>query len=129
MSAKEYLYNSNFYSRLLGVSIESCVSGYCRLIVPVKEKILNSNGEVYSVVLYFLCSIALNIAAASINEYWDINPCSGFNVSFLHSVKSGNLYIDGRVILNSEKMIITTADIRDESGNNITVCYHKKNCY
>ncbi len=109
------------FQKLIGYSIDTRTEDYCRLDVPVNEKILNADGEIYGVILYLLCSIALSLSAAALYKSVEPHYCTELKVSYLNKVPSDRLSVDSRIIFNECGSAIAVADVKNNTGESLAI--------
>lgn len=117
MQAVVDLFESQEYHQYLGIKVQDCGDGHCRLKISVHKRITNPVGTVHGGVLYSVCAVASSLAALSSLEQGKYTVANDFNVSVLRGISSGHLTVEGKVLKRGSRLVFVEVAILDSEDN------------
>lgn len=114
------------FVRLLGLQVVNIGEGTCRVRLPFHEQLVQYYGSIHGGVIAALVDSTVYLAQTTLNGITRNTVTIEMKVNFLTSAKQGDLYADGHILKNGNKIIYGEVSVTNLEGKLIahaTVTY------
>lgn len=107
--------DSNFW-KLLGMRVQKLDKGTAELVLPVSEKLFQLFGVVHGGAIASLVDSVIGLAVNAFLDRGQRAATVEMNVNYLQPVTEGRLIATGNILQQGSRIIVGTAEVRDEGG-------------
>ena len=92
--------------------------GHTRIRIKIMEDALNFYGNLHGGFIFSLCDM---VAGMSTYAYEFANVTQQANISFLKTIQTGTLYVEGNAIHKGRRTVVIQVNVTTEDGRSIAI--------